>query len=281
MQFDFPALGTHWWLEIWDAVSPQKFQAIRSHVLKVVTCFEAKYSRFAPNSVISQLNRQRTLALDDESLKLLRYGVALFQRSGGIFNILVGHILEARGYDHKYSLTDSGSQALTAGNPNQDIVFDGNRVHLKYGNVDIGGYGKGWLIDTLYTHLQNLGIYQLLINGGGDIYVTHQQNQPVDIYLEDPFNSEKIVGTIQLKNAAFAASSPHKRAWPIKQRINNQEQISSQNHIVSHHAVKDVVYLTAASAVDADAFATTLLQTDNHTTQKLLVANKLTLITPT
>lgn len=272
MQFDFPALGTHWWLEIWDNVSHQQSLAVRSQILDVVTQFEAKYSRFAPHSIISQLNRQRTLVLDDESLELLRYGVALFQRSGGIFNILVGHILEARGYDHNYSLTDSGSHTLAAGNPSQDIVFEGNRVHLKHGNIDIGGYGKGWLIDTLYAHLQRLEIQQLLINGGGDMYVTHQHNQPVDIYLEDPIRTGKIVGTIALKNRAFAASSPHKRAWATPQPH------GKQNHIVSGQAVKDVVYLTAASAVEADAFATTLLQTDAHTTQSLLAANGLTLI---
>lgn len=278
MTFDFPALGTYWWIEIWDDVGHQRCQDIREHIINEAARFEAKYSRFLPHSVISELNRQRTLALDEESLAMIRYGIDLFERSNGVFNILVGHILEARGYDQHYSLTDSGSQTLTVGNPSQDIVFDGNVASLKHGNLDIGGYGKGWLIDGLHKQLQQLGITQFLINGGGDIYVTHQHHQPVTIYLEDPLNPEKIVGKTPLKHRAFAASSPHKRAWSVKQHINNQEMVSHQTHIVSQHAVKDVIYLTAPTAVDADAFATTLLQTDTLATQKLLAANDLTLI---
>lgn len=274
MKFDLPALGTHWWFEIWDDVSHQEIKNIQQQVIELVVSFEEKYSRFLPNSVISQLNRERILELDYESLELLRYGVQLFERSHGVFNILVGHILEARGYDKNYSLTDSGSKSLSAGNPTKDIEFKGNIAHIKHGNVDIGGYGKGWLIDKLHHHLKHIGVGQYLINGGGDIYVTHHGNQPVDIYLEDPKKPEKLVGKIQLKNRAFAGSSPHKRAWPL-----TADSAEQQHHIVSEQPVKDVIYLTASTAVDADAFATTLLQTSTQTTQRILDDNSFSLIT--
>lgn len=274
MTFDFPALGTHWWFEIWDDLSHQELQNIQHHIMDVVNKFEDTYSRFLPNSVISELNRKRTLELDSESLELLRYGVDLFQRTHGVFNILVGHILEARGYDKDYSLTDHGSQSLTAGNPMNDIEFNDRVVHIKHGHVDIGGYGKGWLIDKLHQHLKHIGVEQHLINGGGDIYVTHQDNNPVDIYLEDPINPKKLTGKIQLKNSAFAGSSPHKRAWSV-----SADGAEQQHHIVSMQSVKDVIYLTAPTAVDADAFATTLLQTDAETTERIIKANSLALIT--
>jgi len=280
MQFDFPALGTHWWVEIWDETRGLTDDEIKDFVVRFCSDFEARFSRFQPSSLISQLNRDREVTTDPELRAILTYGITLYRRTRGMFNILTGHILEARGYDGAYSFIDKGSAGLAAGNPLTDLCITNDTIKVHVGNVDLGGFGKGWLIDSVTELLRDrFGLEQFLINGGGDIYATHQSNQPIEIYLEDPLEPGAIVGSTRLKNRAFAASSPHKRAWPIKGAAG-----AEQHHIVSLQndrgpaSVKDVIYLTAPTATDADAFATTLLQVEDTIARDLAEQNSLTIL---
>jgi thiamine biosynthesis lipoprotein len=214
--------------------------------------------------------------ISGETRALITYGIDLYRRTRGVFNILTGHILEARGYDGAYSFIDKGSDTLTPGNPLTDIVMMEERVELRYGNIDIGGFGKGWLIDALARELRDqFGLTQFLINGGGDMYATHQNDEPVEIYLEDPLQPGTIVGTTYLRDQAFAASSPHKRRWPDSRP---EASGADQYHIVSSTKVKDVIYLIAPNATDADAFAKTLLQLSEVEAREVAKENYLTLV---
>lgn len=272
MQTDFPALGTHWWVEVFDQMTPQLTDEVTDFVRQFVDDFEARYSRFKPDSEISRLNRDRVLPCpSSETRALLGYSIDLYRRTRGVFNVMVGHILEARGYDGVYSFKDKGSTQLQPGNPLTDLVISNDKIELLYGSVDVGGYGKGYLIDRLAEQLHDrFGLNQFLINGGGDIYATHKDSEPIEIHLQDP-QTKQIVGSTTLYNRAFAASSPHLRQWPTGDG-------ATQHHIVTSRPVKDVVYLTAPNATDADAFATTLLQVDTQTAQKLAGDNGLVIL---
>lgn len=274
--YGFEALGTHWWLEIWDEVSEDTRGAAYGRAARLAKAFNNRYSRFLPDSEISVLNRERILTNPSpETRALLQYGVDLFRRTKGTFNFLTGHILEARGYDKDYSFTDKGSAELVPGNPTTDLIFSEDKIELRFGNVDLGGYGKGWCIDLIANFFRDeLGIEQFLINGGGDMFVTHQGGEAVEIYLQDAFDPQKIVGSTFIKNRGFAASSPHQRSWSSKLQ---NGAIAQQTHIVGTVS-QDIVYITAPTATDADAFATTLLQVDADTARQFAADNDLTIL---
>lgn len=273
MRFDFPALGTHWWIEVWDEVQGETEGKIKDFSLRFVSDFEARYSRFLPESELSILNRDRTLPHPSaETRELFGYSLQLFRHTRGVFNSLLGHILEARGYDGAYSFIDKGSAALEPGNPLTDLLISDTEIKLLYGNLDIGGYGKGWLIDKLaFALADRFGVQQFLINGGGDLYVTHQNNQPVEIYLENPMRPGTLVGSTKLMNRGFACSSPHKRSWTNTAGID-------QNHIVTNTTMRDATYVTAPTAVAADAFATTFLLTSRAETARLVADHQLEIL---
>lgn len=280
MQFDFPALGTHWWVEVFERTDDKLADSLSETVRQFVADFEARYSRFLPDSEISRLNRDRTLPdPSPETRELLGYSIDLYRRTRGVFNVMVGHILEARGYDGAYSFIDKGSAALEPGNPLTDLIVSADMIELRYGNIDIGGYGKGWLIDRLAELLQDrFGLTQFLINGGGDIYVTHDGGEPVEIHLQHPITKQLFAST-KLKNQAFASSSPHLRRWPDSSTPGDDPD-TEHTHIVSQtdNNTLDTIFLTAPTAVDADAFATTLLQVDDATAQDLADQNNLTIL---
>lgn len=268
MQWSFLALGTVWWIEIFDDLNNKRHDDIKEFVTIFVSTYETHYSRFKEDSFVSILNKERSL--DNPSVELvhlLRFGKNLYLRTDTAFNFLTGHILEARGYDASYSMIDRDSFSLTPGNPITDLTITDDHITLTNGNIDLGGYGKGYLIDLLAIELQEtLGVEQFLINGGGDMYATHQDGQAIEIHLEHP-TQPRTIGSTSLLHQGFAASSPHKRAWKTAD--------GTQNHIIATRLTADATFVKASTAAEADAFATTILQLDKAQTQKLAQAEQL------
>ncbi len=253
-QFTFEAIGTNWWIEIFDDITDEDLHTSKSRLEFLCSVFNEQYSRFLPDSQISILNRERVLKNPSEKCRtILKYGKELYLRTHTTFNILIGHILEARGYDANYSFTAQESlESLKVCNPLTDIIISDSEITLNCGNVDIGGYGKGWLIDVLTADLIKHGIKYFLVNGGGDMYATSDNGNPITIYLEHPTETGKYLIETTLHNQGFAASSPFKRQWNDKNK--------TYTHIVSEAEFDAIAtFVKAETAVKADAFATMAL----------------------
>ena len=251
-QFTFEAIGTHFWIEIFDEISDEELEATKGRLELLSSLFNQEYSRFRPDSYVSTLNRERTLMNPSpECRALLTYGKELYLRTQGTFNILTGHILEARGYDATYSFTPADNlDTLTAANPLTDLIISESEITLTSGNIDLGGYGKGYLIDRFAEDLLAHNLSYFLVNGGGDMFATSNGGQPISIYLEHPTNAGQYLVETTLFNQGFAASSPFKRQWSDKDK--------TYTHIVSDKEVPLLAAFTKArTAIDADAFATT------------------------
>lgn len=248
--FTFEAIGTHWWIEIFDELSDEALDTTKRRIELLCSEFNKTYSRFLSDSQISILNRERVLHSPSKELQeILSYGKALFVRTHQTFNLLTGHILEARGYDANYSFIPSTQAPQATCNPLFDLTIDTAVITLACGNIDIGGYGKGWLIDVISKDLLAHNVQYFLVNGGGDMYATSDHGNPVVIYLEHPTEPEKYLTETTLFNQGFAASSPFKRQWKVEEKV--------YTHIVSETEYEDIAsFVKAETAVDADAFAT-------------------------
>jgi thiamine biosynthesis lipoprotein len=132
-----------------------------------------------------------------------------------------------------------------------DLKNDETTWFLEHGQLDLGGIGKGWAIDQVATLLQHAGIEGFLINGGGDMYGTHEKGEPITIYLEHPKVPQTYLGTTTIKNQGFAASSRHKRQWLTHQGM--------MSHIVGDEGATDASFVIAKTALTADVLATTAL----------------------
>jgi len=252
-QFTFEALGTKWWIELFENISEQRLTALKKDCEAFIMTFEDSYSRFKPNSCISMINRERVLKdPSQELIDLLTFGKQKYLETNALFNILTGHIQEAKGYDAEYSFMMADTIPLP-GNPVTDLAIDESKITLSgYSKIDLGGYGKGYLIDLVVDRLKKEhGLNYFLINGGGDIYATSDNGEPVEIQIEHPTEPEKFIGATTLLNGAFAASSSHKRRWKTKQ--------GEQNHIVGEAG--DSSYVKAKTAKEADVLATVKLLT--------------------
>lgn len=253
-QFSFQALGTVWWIEIFDDIDEQTLTIVNDHSERFVRAFENTYSRFKIDSDISILNEERVFKNPSlEFRSLLTYGKGLFVRSHTTFNILTGHVQEAQGYNATYSFSPKeNSETPIVCNPLVDLSINDEEITITCGKVDLGGYGKGYLIDLVTIELKKLGINYFLINGGGDMYATSDKGEPIEIFLEHPTKPQEFIMPTHLINQGFAASSPFKRQW--------HHEGKTYTHVISNTEVPAIAtFIKAKTACDADAFATCAL----------------------
>lgn len=256
-QFTFEAIGTHWWIDIFDDITDTELEATKGRFELLCSSFNKEFSRFLPESQISRLNRERVLKNPSEEYRtLLTFGKKLYLESQTTFNFLNGHILEARGYDANYSFSLNESIAQAVCNPLIDIDISEDKITLHCGNVDLGGFGKGWLIDKLKDDLITHGVQHFLINGGGDMYATSlPDGEAIAIYLEHPTEAGKYIIETTLLHQGFAASSPFRRRWKTGDK--------TYTHIVTEGDVPELaVFVKAPTTTEADAFTKPCLLLD-------------------
>ena len=265
---DIQGIGTHWWFELHNTTNTSEYY--RNIICDEINKFEKSYSRFLPDSLVSQLNKQQILANPPtELIALLTICSQYYGLTNGSFNPALGEILENRGYDIEYSF-EHKSKPETLVNFDDLVILNDSEIRLNgSGNIDLGGLGKGFLIDKLadiFCH--ELDLNSFLINGGGDIYVSSDYQK--EVILEHPFTPGYTMGSIDLQGQSLGCSSNQKRNWKTK---NTGETFG---HIIDPWDINKYInlasFVVADTAVVADIVATVLciIGDDTSKIQKLL-----------
>ncbi len=264
----FQAIGTHWWIEFFDDINESEFQGLSKKILDCVSKFENDYSRFKDTSIISKLNHLGELKdPPEELLQMIELGETTKKITNGHFNIAVGKVLEDIGYDKNYSF-ESKFESKIDQQVNQDqtytpidtsaVVFSKERIKLsKNIHIDLGGIGKGFLIDKIKNLIKAEGIKYFFINAGGDIYATSDHTNEIEFYLENPFDLDEMIGKIKIMNQSIASSSPTRRRWKDKKTQKVQHHLID---MVTKKTADDAagVYTLGKTATDCDLASTAL-----------------------
>lgn len=248
----YKGLGTMFWVELFlseeeKTIAPIK--EIQAELEHTITAFEKRYSRFNKDSFLNELNSKKRVPYDYDLATMLEEGKNASQATDNTFNIFIKEILEEKGY---------GDSGITPINKNsreksdtlvtqESITLLGNR------GIDLGGIGKGYLIDKLKKILEEKYLLRyFVINGGGDIYVTSNHGKEIKLFLEHPTESGQYLNTIALKDSALCCSSSFKRRW--------KKGTQEVNHFVNTDEGADEVwaasYVVGKSTTIADIYAT-------------------------
>jgi len=257
--FSFDGLGTQWDITIFETPPTGLPANLETSLHEMLQDFERKYSRFDTSSLIGQLNTVGKIENYPQELgKMLDFAFECEEITEGYFNIAVGGRLEDIGYDSEYTLKQSAQQRNV---PSLKEVLSVSKQQIKLRKnvaIDLGGFGKGWLIDKVANYLLGCGIKSFMINGGGDIRIENMQRSEKQILLENPFIDNQAIGDISIKNGALASSSPKHRRWP-------STSPGAQLHHLVNPKAKDVIEDVAAiftqssdSALFADTASTCL-----------------------
>lgn len=144
-------------------------------------------------------------------------------QSKGLFNPAVGHLVKLWGYHDEVppeegpTPDDADIQALLKQNPSMEsITLKGVRLHNSNpaNKLDFGGIAKGYAIDLILEHIQQMGVRHASINTGGDLKVIGQRgDKPWRIGIRDPRGDGVIASMDAHHNEAVFTSGDYERFY--------------------------------------------------------------------
>lgn len=204
--WQFDAIGTAWQIDTREPLPA----GVQAQVLQCVRRFDRIWSRFRPDSLVSQMSQAAgSWPLPDEADELFDFYDELYEATDGAVNPLVGDALVRLGYDADYSLKPSG---IPIAAPDwASVSWDTGRiVTFKPLLIDVGAAGKGLLVD-LVEGIVGEHTRQFSIDASGDIY---HNDAPIRVGLEDPRDATRAIGVVELQDEmALCASASNRRAW--------------------------------------------------------------------
>jgi thiamine biosynthesis lipoprotein len=191
--FPFSAMATDCTMHLYSD-DPVGVEAVAEAAMIEVARIEQRYSRYRADSVLTEINdvaqRAGSIAVDEETARLLDYAYACYQRSDGLFDITSGIL--RRIWDFKSSrlpdrkaiddlLPRIGLAKVCWKRPRLTFPFAGMEL-------DFGGIGKEYAADQAAAVCVALGMRHGLVDLGGDIAVIgpHPNLEPWNIGIKHP-----------------------------------------------------------------------------------------------
>ncbi len=223
-RMDFRAMGTQCLVQY---VSPaeaaaQTFeQTLRAWVVR----YEARYTRFRADSMVSRINAAagtgEWIEIDDEMERMLEMCATVHFMTQGIVDVTAGPLAKLWDYHVEHPRLPSEAEVSAA----RSLVGwsmverEPGRVRLpRTGmSLDFGGWGKEFAVDMAIQIAAEHGIEQALIDFGHDIRVmgTPPGRPAWHIGLEDPDDPGKLWGSIGAMNTSVASSGNYQRGFVI------------------------------------------------------------------
>ena len=239
-------MGSEWWLstERGTAADLDEAEAL-------VHSTERRFSRFLPDSLLSQLNATRQ-AEDRELADLMLCALEIRAITDGAFGPAVGDAVAAAGYTDSFDQFEDGRRQTRSAAANPPIAVRENEVRLgDGGTVDLGGIAKGWTADRVAELLRERDTGITIVDAGGDLLVQTGDERTELIGLGVDGYS------VRLSAGAIATSSVLKRRWESDR--GDMHHIIAPETRLPAEVTLELVSVVAPDAATADALATALI----------------------
>ncbi|MDB5204355.1 MAG: ApbE-like protein thiamine biosynthesis lipoprotein [Candidatus Taylorbacteria bacterium] len=249
-QFNFDAIGTKWQIDIFEYLDRETEANILIKINSRIEEFDKAYSRFLPSSLITAMSKKAGVyVVPEDAQELLKIYFDLYQKTNGLFTPLVGNLLSDAGYDAEYSLKQKNE--LKAPLKWEEVMeYDHPNLTIKIPSIlDFGAGGKGYLIDIIGKLLEENNITKYCIDGSGDMLC--KNSEAIRVGLENPFDLDQVIGTLDLQNKSICGSAGTRRKWGEFTHIIDPMTLKSPTDVVA-------VWVVADTALIADCIATCL-----------------------
>ncbi len=237
--FDFQGLGTGWSITIDSEILPVD---LSDRVIQYARDFESRFSRFLPGSETNAFREAvaGTYPVSTELARLLERAAQLRTLTGGIYDPVVGAVLESAGYGGQNGLVpiQYGEQLPVWSIADELLTLDGPTA------FDLGGIGKGYCIDRLADLIRAAGFEYFIVDGGGDMFgTTKADGRPWRVAIEYPGKPDTAAGVVDLHNQGLAVSDSFRRRW------------GKWHHLVNPMMQQNIERVVGCAAVAADAWS--------------------------
>ena len=192
--------------------------------------YEGYFSNTIPDSDISKINDAggAPVTVHDETIELLKTGIAYGDLSGGKFDITIGRLSDLWDISTKALLdqtdasmipSDADIQTALATVDYREIQIDGNTVTLQNpdARIDLGGIAKGYIADQMREYLRENGCKSAVLDLGGNIYALGRRTDGNDwtIGMRSPFDTSSQLGTLAVHDRSVVTSGPYERYFEV------------------------------------------------------------------
>lgn len=218
-------------------------------------------------SVISAVNRNEDIHLNDDFVKIFNKAKQISRETGGAFDVTVGPLVNAWGFGSKAKkdLTDEQVQQLRrfVGYNDVDIVNGKVVKKQKETELDFNAIAKGYSVDLVSQFLKKNKIENFFVNIGGEICASGEKPEgtPWIIGIEQPTENAEDVAKMQMiievTNKSVATSGTY-RKYREKEGVRYSHTIDPRTgYPVSHTLLSATVI--ADDCMTADALATAFM----------------------
>ncbi|MGZ8320418.1 MAG: FAD:protein FMN transferase [Telluria sp.] len=200
-----------------DGVDLGQARSLAQAAIHEVERIERKFSRYLPGSVVGRINGSgggQWVECDAETLSLLGFADALFNSSGGLFDITSGVLRRAWNFKaaRRPEVAELAQLCQLVGW--QRVERNACAVRLPAGmEIDFGGFGKEYAADRAAALLAGRGAGHALVNLAGDVSATGPKadGQPWLIGIAHPRRTGGLIATVPLSYGGLATSGDYER----------------------------------------------------------------------
>lgn len=205
-------------------ITYQSNDNLKPEIEKVLADVDASLSPFNEKSVITHVNRNEAVTLDDHFITVFRLSSEIYKDTEGAFDITVAPLVNAWGFGFKNG-TMPDKQAIDS--LKQFVGFD--KVKLQDGKIiktddrlmlDCSAIAKGYGVDAVAKMLKSKGISNFMVEIGGEIVASGEnpKGAPWRIGVSKPEDdsvsvSNDIQGIINISDKAMATSGNYRNFY--------------------------------------------------------------------
>ena len=226
-KFTFRAMGTLCQVTFYPADSRVAGEQFKAATIRWVAEFEARYSRFLSDSLISLINQsagKNWVELDEEADRLFALCHELFFLTRGAFDPTAMPLIKLWNWKATPPVIPSAADIQAT-----KQIVGWNKVQRRKGaiylphagmSIDLGGIGKEYAVDRVMQIAAQHGLANVLVDFGQDLFMRGAPpSKPAwHIGLEDPAKPGKCWVSLAVKDRAVATSGDYLRNFQINGR---------------------------------------------------------------
>ena len=249
-------------------ITYQSNDNLKPEIEKALAEVDASLSPFNEKSVITHVNKNEAVTLDDHFITVFRLSSEIYKDTEGAFDITVAPLVNAWGFGFKNGITPDRHAIDSL---MQFVGFD--KVKLQNGKIiktddrlmlDCSAIAKGYGVDAVARLLKSKGIDNYMVEIGGEIVASGEspKGAPWRIGVSKPDDdsvnvSNEIQGIINISNRAMATSGNYRNFYykggkKYAHTIDPKTGCPVQHSILSATVVSD-------ECAKADAYATAFM----------------------
>lgn len=263
VHFTGVAQGTYYSIAYYDVMG-RDFQ---DDIDSILTAFDQSVSVYQPNSIVSKVNRNEDVELDDWFIQNFKLSQQISEASDGLFDITIGPLANVWGFgtfDQPGSIDksriDSAKQFVGFHRmrlENSKIIKDDEHMQLNFNAI-----AQGYAVDVLADFIDEQGIDDYLIDLGGEIFAKGEKPNgdkwKIGIEIPEDGAEERFYNRIvSIQNEAVATSGNYRKYYEID-GIKYAHTLNPKTGYPVKHSLLSTTVIGPSAAI-ADAYATAFM----------------------